>query len=134
MVEAFLNERGLSLSPEKTKITHINEGFDFLGMNIRKYNSKLIIKPAKSSVKRFLADIRDIIKHNKTAKTENLIHLLNPKIRGWSNYYRHVCSKKTFNYVDNNIFESIWRWSVRRHPNKGTGWIKNKYFRSRPKS
>jgi RNA-directed DNA polymerase len=128
-VEAFLSERGLSLSQEKTKITHIHEGFDFLGMNIRKFKSKLIIKPAKSSVKRFLADIRGIVKDNRTAKTENLIRQLNPKIRGWANYYRHVCSKATFNYIDCHIFKAIWKWSVRRHPNKGTKWIKNKYFR-----
>jgi len=118
-VEAFLSERGLSLSQEKTKITHIDEGFDFLGMNIRKYNGKLIIKPAKSSIKRLLAGIREKIKLNKTAKTEDLIYLLNPKIRGWANYYRHVCSKRTFGYVDHNIFKAIWRWAVRRHPNKG---------------
>jgi RNA-directed DNA polymerase len=129
VVEAFLSERGLSLSQEKTKITHIDEGFDFLGMNIRKYGGKLIIKPAKSNVKRLLADVREIIKRNKTAKTENLIKLLNPKIRGWANYYRHVCSKKTFTYVDHNIFKAIWRWAVKRHPNKGAVWVKRKYFR-----
>lgn len=129
-VEAFLSERGLSLSQEKTKITHIDEGFDFLGMNIRKYNGKLIIQPAKSSVKRLLANIREKIKRNKTAKTENLIHLLNPVIRGWANYYRHVCSKWTFSYVDSMIFQAIWRWAVRRHPNKGTRWVKDKYFRA----
>jgi len=128
VVEAFLSERGLRLSQEKTTITHINDGFDFLGMNIRKYNGKLIIKPAKSNVKRFLANIRDIIKSNKTAKTENIIYLLNPKIRGWANYYRHVCSKETFNYVDHQIFEALWRWAVRRHPNKGKRWIKRKYY------
>lgn len=128
-VEAFLSKRGLSLAQEKTKITHINEGFDFLGMNIRKYNGKLIIKPAKSSIKRLLADIREIIKLNKTAKTENLTHLLNPKISGWANYYCHVCSKETFSYIDHNIFKAIWSWAVRRHPNKGVRWVKRKYFR-----
>lgn len=130
IVEKFLHERGLSLSQEKTKITHISEGFDFLGMNIRKYNGKLIIKPAKSSVKRFLADIRETIKSNAASRAENLIYLLNPKIRGWANYYRHVCSKTTFSYVDHVIFETLWRWSVRRHSNKGLRWIKDKYFRS----
>ncbi|CAL7962662.1 hypothetical protein GAMM_40006 [Gammaproteobacteria bacterium] len=117
------------MSQEKTKITHIDGGFDFLGMNIRKYNGKLIIKPAKSGIKRLLTDIRDKIKSHKTVKTENLIHLLNPKIRGWANYYRHVCSKGTFSRVDHNIFQAIWRWAVRRHPNKSAVWIKRKYFR-----
>ena len=129
VVEGFLSERGLTLSQEKTKITHIDEGFEFLGMNVRKYHGKLIIKPAKSNIKRFLANIREIIKCNKTIKTKNLIKLLNPKICGWTNYYRHVCSKKTFNYVDYEIFKAIWRWSVRRHPNKGKIWVKRKYFR-----
>jgi len=129
VVAAFLSERGLTLSKEKTRLTHISEGFDFLGINIRKYNGKLIMKPAKSSVKRFLTDIRETIKRNKTVKTENLIHILNPKIRGWSNYYRHVCSKRTFNYVDCCIFKSIWWWAVRRHPKKSKQWIKDKYFR-----
>lgn len=128
-VEAFLKERGLSLSKEKTKITHINDGFDFLGMNIRKYkDNKLLIKPAKNSVKRFLADIREMIKLNATVKTERLISLLNPKIRGWANYYCHVCSSKTFNRVNHEIFKAIWRWAVRRHPKKGAKWVKQKYF------
>lgn len=81
VVESFLRERGLTLSAEKTKITHINEGFDFLGMNIRKYNGKLIIKPAKSSVKRFLTNIREIIKSNATSRIEDLLRQLNPRIR-----------------------------------------------------
>ncbi|HDV5789931.1 TPA: group II intron reverse transcriptase/maturase [Legionella pneumophila] len=130
-VEAFLNERGLSLSKEKTKITHINDGFDFLGMNIRKYKGKLIIKPAKDSVKEFLADIRETIKSNATSKTVSLISLLNPKIRGWSNYYRHVCSSRTFNRIDHEIFKAIWRWAVRRHPHKGAKWVAQRYFHKR---
>lgn len=130
IVESFLNERGLILSQEKTKITHINKGFEFLGMNVRKYKDKLIIKPAKSSVKRFLVDVRKTIKSNATVKTEIMITLLNQKIRGWVNYYRHVCSKDIFNYVDHTIFQSLWRWATRRHPNKGARWIKSKYFRN----
>lgn len=129
-VERFLHERGLSLSEKKTKITHINEGFDFLGMNVRKYKGKLLIRPSKSGVKRFLADIRAIIKNNATVKTEVLIWLLNPKIRGWSNYYHHVCAKKTFGKVDNIIFLALWRWAKRRHPKKNHRWFKDKYFRS----
>jgi RNA-directed DNA polymerase len=129
IVESFLSERGLSLSSEKTKITHIEDGFDFLGMNIRKYKRKLIISPAKSSVNRLLADIRKITKSNMATKTDILLRLLNPKIRGWANYYSHVCSKDIFNYVDHYIFEAIWSWATRRHPNKNAGWIKQKYFR-----
>jgi len=128
VVVAFLKERGLTLSEEKTNITHINDGFDFLGMNIRKYNGKCIIKPAKSSVKRFLADIRSEIKKQRASKMEDLIRRLNQKINGWTNYFRHVCSKQTFNYVDHQIFQAIWRWATRRHPKKGKQWIKSRYF------
>jgi RNA-directed DNA polymerase len=99
-VKTFLAMRGLTLSDEKTKITHIDKGFDFLGFNIRKYNGKLLIKPSRKSVKSFLANIRDTIKSNKGAATINLIGILNPKIRGWANYYRHAVSKQTFSYVD----------------------------------
>lgn len=129
-VVAFLKQRGLSLSEEKTRITRIEQGFDFLGHNVRKYNDKLLIKPAKKNIKNFLQEIRSAIKTNPTAKTENLINLLNPKIRGWANYFRHVVSNETFSYVDHQIFKAIFNWAKRRHPNKGLQWIKDKYFRS----
>lgn len=129
VVVEFLSIRGLTLSQEKTKITHINEGFDFLGKNIRKYNNKLIITPAKARVHDFLDDIRVIIKSNATSKTDNLIRILNPKIRGWANHFAHVSSKKTFSKVDHFIFTALWRWAKKRHPNKSIKWIKAKYFR-----
>jgi RNA-directed DNA polymerase len=128
LVERFLKERGLELSMEKTVITHIDNGFDFLGFNIRKYKGKLLTKPAKKNVLAFLENVRTLIKKNATAKTENLIHLLNPKLRGWANYYRHGVSSETFSLVDHNIFQAIRTWARRRHPNKGSNWIDKKYF------
>jgi len=128
LVEEFIKERGLELSIEKTVITHIDKGFDFLGFNVRKYNGKLLIKPSKKNVLAFLDSIRTIIKKNATAKTENLIYLLNPKIRGWANYYRNAVSSKTFATVDHMIFQAIRRWAKRRHPNKSSSWIDKKYF------
>jgi RNA-directed DNA polymerase len=96
LVEAFLMERGLTLSPEKTRITHISQGFDFLGQNIRKYqNGKLLIKPSKKSVQAFLTKVRTVIKGNASANQVSLIGLLNPIIDGWANYHRHVVSKKS---------------------------------------
>lgn len=129
-VSKFLADRGLSLSEEKTKITHIEDGFDFLSINIRKYKGKYLPKPSDESVKRFLNEIRTTIKSHPCAKTENLIRLLNPKIRGWANYHRHNCAKKTFGYISYCIFHALWQWAKRRHPNKGKKWIKQKYFRS----
>ncbi len=130
LVVSFLHERGLELSQEKTKITHIDDGFDFLSTNVRKYKGKCITKPSKDSVKRFLGDIRYTIKSNPTAKPENLIYLLNPKIRGWVNYHRFSCAKRTFSYVDHCIYEALWRWAHRRHSRKSSPWLKKKYFRS----
>ena len=130
LVEKFLSARGLELSPEKTSIAHIDQGFDFLGVNIRKYNGKLLIKPSKKNVKAFLDKVRNAIKGNKTAKQINLIKMLNPIIRGWANYHRSVVAKETFNRVDNEIWRSLWQWAKRRHPNKSLVWIKEKYFKT----
>ena len=128
----FLKERGLELSAEKTMITNVYDGFDFLGFNIRKYKKvgKLLVTPAKKSVHRFLAEIRALFKANKMARTEVLIGQLNPKIMGWANYYRHVVAKTTFEYVDDCIYQSVSRWTARRHQKKNFDWIRKKYFRS----
>jgi len=130
-VVEFLAERGLVLSPEKTRITHIKDGFDFLGWNIRKYNGKLLMKPSKANVKAHLDKIREIIKANKTAKQASLIRLLNPVLRGWANYHSHVVAKKAFDRVDHEVWSMLWRWAVRRHPKKGVRWLKLKYFKTK---
>src|SRR5437867_15657 len=101
LVEQFLHERGLELSPTKTVTTHVEQGFDFLGQNVRKYpNGKLLIKTSKSNVKVFLDGIRNIIKASLGLSAAELIDWLNPKIRGWANYHRHVVSKRVFQRVD----------------------------------
>lgn len=130
LVENFLKERGLALSVEKTKITHIEDGFDFLGWNFRKYDGKLLIKPSKKNVKAFLGKIREKVKGNKTAKQENLIGLLNPMIRGWANYHKGTVAKETFAKVRCEVWKALWQWATRRHPNKGLHWIKERYFES----
>jgi RNA-directed DNA polymerase len=123
-----LKDRGLTLSEEKTKIMHIEEGFDFLGWNVRKYDGKLLIKPAKKNVQMFLRKIRRIIKESKTMKQEELVKRLNPVIRGWANYHQNQVAKETFSKVDHVIWKQLWQWACRRHPNKGLRWIKDRYF------
>jgi RNA-directed DNA polymerase len=127
----------LELSEEKTSITHVSQGFDFLGFNVRKYypkspkvKPKLLIKPAEEKVTGFLRDIRQTIKAMSQAKTEALVKTLNPKKQGWGLYYRHVVSKRTFSKIDKEIYQALWRWAKRRHPKKGNGWIKNRYFKT----
>ncbi|WP_440616904.1 group II intron maturase-specific domain-containing protein [Cysteiniphilum sp. 6C5] len=131
-IKDFLKARNLELSQEKTLITHISDGFDFLGFNIRKYNDKLLIKPAKPNVLAFVRNIKAVINKNKATSAGELIQILNPKIMGWANYYRHVVSKKTFAYVDHCIFEALIRWAKRRHPNKGVYWVMRKYHDINP--
>lgn len=127
-IQSFLKERGLELSNEKTKITPIEEGFDFLGQTLRKFNGKLLIRPAKKNLHTFLTKVREIAKDNKQATAGNMIRLLNPVIRGWADYHKHVVSKKVYGSVDHAIFKILWQWAQRRHPNKGKRWIKDKYF------
>lgn len=130
LVEKFLLERGLLLSPEKTKITNIEEGFDFLGQNLRKYDGKMLIKPSKKNAKNFLDKIRGKLYENKTLTQENMINSLNPIIRGWANYHRWVASSRSFSRASHMIWKSLWRWCIKRHPNKGLRWIKARYFKT----
>jgi RNA-directed DNA polymerase len=129
IVEQFLQQRGLELSPKKTVITHVEKGFDFLGQNVRRYsNGKLLITPSKKNVKTFLDGIRQTIKDARGMSAAALIEQLNPKIRGWANYHRHVVSKRTFGRVDHTILFSLWQWARKRHQNKNSHWLKPKYF------
>ena len=135
---------GLTLSKEKTKITHIKQGFNFLGFNFRKYKPKgksrspikkskksdyvLLIKPEKDKVKNLLRNVKEVLDENKTATQNAVIHMLNPKLRGWGMYYRFVSSKRTFAKIDHEIWQKTFWWAKRRHPNKSNEWIIRKYF------
>jgi RNA-directed DNA polymerase len=129
LVQEFLETRGLKLSEEKTKITHINDGFDFLGQNIRKYNGKMLIKPAKTSISKFIRRIRQTIKDNRHIPAGQLIVMLNPILRGWATYHRHVVSKAIFYSLHHEIVVSLLRWARWRHPTKGGRWRTRKYFK-----
>jgi RNA-directed DNA polymerase len=127
-IEAFLAERGLTLSIEKTRVTPIEEGFDFLGFNIRRFGDKLLTRPAQKSISSLCSKLREIVKGNPTAKQIDLIKRLNPVIRGWAQYHRRGVAKDAFSRVDSYLWQLLWGWSKRRHPNKGLKWIKAKYF------
>jgi RNA-directed DNA polymerase len=129
MIVTFLHERGLELSDDKTLITNINEGFDFLGWNFRKYNGKLLIKPSKKSIKRFTETISQTITEGRAWSQEVLISKLNPIIRGWTNYHNSVVSSDVFQILDHRIWEMLWKWAKRRHPKKSKDWIVNKYWK-----
>ena len=128
LVAGFLQERGLSLSAEKTVVTHIEDGFDFLGQTVRKYHGKLIITPSKKNYATFIGNIRDTVRHAKAMTPAQLIGQLNPIIRGRANYHRHVCSKRSFEKADRDTFDCVWRWARRKHPHKSSHWVAQKYF------
>lgn len=131
LVAAFLDERGLVLAPGKTRLTRITDGFDFLGQTIRRYQDRVLTKPAKKNVKAFLAKVRAIIKRNPSIDQLSLIQLRNPVIRGWANYHRHAAAKQVFNRAGHEIWRALWRWCRRRHRHKGRRWIKQRYFHHR---
>jgi RNA-directed DNA polymerase len=153
IISDWLAEFDLEIKPEKTQIVHTlknhngkKPGFNFLGFNIRQYSVgkyqsgknpygkilgfKTIIKPNDESIKRHYAQIAEIIATHNSAPQAALISRLNPIIRGWSNYYKTVCSKETYTKLSRLIFLRLKRWAYRRHPNKPKQWIVNKYWKS----
>jgi RNA-directed DNA polymerase len=129
LVEQFLSERGLELSHEKTRITHIEDGFDFLGQTIRRRrDGKVLIKPSRRSIKTFLSRIQETIDSSGGMTAGDMIWRLNQQIKGWTMYHRFAVSKRIFTTVDHRIFWKLRRWCRKRHRSKSWRWIKKKYF------
>lgn len=129
IIKEWLSKRGLEISIEKTRIVHINDGFNFLGFNLRKYKNKLLIKPQKEKVLAFCKKIGEIISDATSWTQNDLIRKLNPILRGFANYYRHQVSNETFSYIHSRVWQYLWRWAKRRHPNKKKKWVKERYFK-----
>lgn len=131
LVSKFLAERGLRLSEAKTKVTHVDRGFDFLGWNVRRYNGTVLVMPSKKNVQAFLTKVRETIRTQGSAKQTTLIRLLNPILRGWANYHRSQSASKAFQTADAQVFAALWRWARRRHPKKGRRWVRQRYWQTR---
>lgn len=129
LVKAFLSKRGLSLSPEKTKITHVEDGFDFLSQNSRKYpNGKTLQMPTDKAVSGIKQKLHETMLKNLNAKPKELILQLNSILRGWVNYHKHIVSKAVFQDIDFHLWKLLGKWCKRRHANKSWKWIRQKYF------
>ena len=130
-IEEFLRDRGLTLNEAKTRIVEINEGFNFLGFHVRKFGrrEKTLVVPQKEKVVKHLRAIKAYLDTHRQAPAGQVIKDLNPVIRGWANYYRHVSAKSTFAKVRHRQWQMLWRWAKRRHPKKPTRWVKARYFR-----
>lgn len=133
-VVAFLRERGLNLSKVKTRIVHITEGFTFLSQTLRKVNGKLITRPARTAVKTLLTAVRAQVRRMRSAPVKDLVGKLNPILRGWANYHRHIVASETFCYIDWQIYRMLWRWARRRHRKKNAHWITHRYWRVIPET
>ena len=125
----------MKLNKEKSRLVHTDdEGFDYLGFNVRAYRTKtgrkLLIKPTQKAILDHLHKLKLVIRSMRALPQGNLIDRFNPIIRGWSYYYRHVVSKKAFATIDHLLFKKLYRWALRRHPKKGKCWVVKKYWRS----
>jgi RNA-directed DNA polymerase len=130
-LSAFLAERGLQLSEAKTRIVHIDEGFNFLGFTVRRHGGVVLTRPQKEKMVRHLRAIHDYLRQHRQATPSQIIGDLGPIIRGWANSYRHGASKHAFHSADHHIQAKLWRWAKRRHPTKTATWIRSKYFDGR---
>lgn len=127
-IETFLAERGLTLSPEKTAITHITDGFTFLGQTYRKTGNVLHITPAKEGVLALKRKVGTLIRKHVSAPMPILVKKLNETLRGWGNYHRHVVAWETFVCVDKYVKDQLWRMVQQRHPKKPRKWLHRHYW------
>lgn len=150
IITLWLKEMGLQLKPSKTRISHTLKrddeypGFDFLGFNVRQYpvgkthsgklrggkllGFKTLIKPSKTGIKRHSMKLKEVVRRSQTVRQVDLIQKINPVIRGWSNYYSSVVSKRVFSLLDHQLYWRLRRWATRRHPNKSQHWVCQRYW------
>ena len=126
-VAAFLAARGLALSAAKTRIVHVDDGFHFLGFEVRRGRGTLLARPEKAKVVAHLQRINAYLRTHKQAPVGQVIRELGPVIRGWAAYYRHCTASKTFAYVSHRVWAMLWAWAKRRHPNKSRQWVRDRY-------
>jgi RNA-directed DNA polymerase len=125
----FLAGRGLELSQAKTRIVHIDDGFDFLGFNLRHFpNGKLLVRPQKEKVALHRRRLSAFFRSHRQLTTAEVIKVLSPVIRGWCNYYRYAVAKRTFAVLDHHVWQVTYRWAKRRHPRKNRRWVVNHYY------
>jgi len=125
---AWLAPRGLAFNEDKTRVVTLDEGFDFLGVNVRRYRGTLLIKPSKAAVRRIRERLRAEVHSLRGSNAQVVIARLNPIIRGWSAYYRTVVSSHTFTALDHYLWKLTYKWAKHSHPNKPVRWIVRRYF------
>ena len=129
----WLEPRGLVFNEDKTRVVGLEEGFDFLGFNLRRYQrrngpGKLLIKPSAEAVRRIRKRLSDEARKLRGSNARAVIARLNPIIRGWAAYYRGVVSSKIFHTLDAHMWWLVYRWARHRHSNKSKKWVASRYF------
>jgi RNA-directed DNA polymerase len=136
ILKEWLGERGLALSEEKTRVVHIDDGFDFLSFNIRRYarngKEKCLVKPSKDAIKKVKGKIREALRNNQGKPVMALMKEVNPIIRGWANYHRTSVASREFKKLDDWMWKKLWKWARRRHDRKGHEWIADNYWGIKP--
>lgn len=131
-LSVWLKERGLSLNQEKTRIGRIDAGFDFLSFTIRRYfvsgGTKVLTKPSRDALTKIRRRNAQELRTLRGATPAEVIRTLNPIIRGQANYYRPGASKKSFQALDNHLWQLLYKWGRRRHPRKPRRWVTARYF------
>jgi RNA-directed DNA polymerase len=125
---SWLALRGLAFNEDKTRVVCLDEGFDFLGFNVRRYGDKLLIKPSSAAVRRIRERLRTELRALRGANAHAVIKRLNPIIRGWAAYHRGVISSQTFSALDDHLWRLTYKWAQFTHPNKPTSWVIPRYF------
>jgi RNA-directed DNA polymerase len=125
---AWLAPRGLTFNEDKTRVVSLDEGFDFLGFNVRRYHGKLLIKPSKAAIRRIRERLRDELRSLRGTNVPTVIKRLNPITRGWAAYYRTQVSSETFTALDQYLWKLTYKWATFSHANKPTSWVVHRYF------
>jgi RNA-directed DNA polymerase len=124
----WLKPRGLAFNEAKTRITHLDQGVDFLGFEIRRYRGKLLTKPSKEALRRIRKRLSQETRALRGSNADAVIARLNPIITGWAAYYRIGVSKRAYNALDAHLWRLAWKWAMLSHPNKPKRWVITRYF------
>lgn len=136
-ISGWLKTKGLRFAPDKIKISHIDKGFEFLGVNIQHVNTNashktkgkmLFIRPSDEAIDKITQKLRKEWKYLRSKSIKTVLIRINPIITGWANYYRKFSSTDIFRKLDDWIFKKSWNYASRMHANKSKQWIYDKYF------
>jgi RNA-directed DNA polymerase len=125
---SWLTPRGLCFNEDKTRVVTLDDGFDFLGFNVRRQSGKLLIKPSKAAIRRVRKRLRTELRSLRGTNARAALTRLNPIIRGWAAYYRGVVSSEAFNALDDYLWKLTYKWAVYSHSNKPKHWVIARYY------